>query len=109
MESKNIIKELFNNIINIISNDYSVIFDAEKMSLTITDVSDWDIEILTVEVNDGTICVYWNENDYTFRNANDANDFIHEKILINDFTILADNINISELREILEIVKKLKN
>lgn len=111
MEDRNIVKELFGVIINVISNDYSVIFDAEKMSLTRTSADDWDIEIFTIEVMNGTIRVFWNEDNYTFRNINDASCFIRERLLINEFAIFIDNVNVSELKyqEIIETMKKFEN
>lgn len=111
MEDKNIVKELFSAIVNIISNDYNIIFDGERMLLSITSAADWDIEILNIEVANGTIRVYWNEDDYTFRNTNDANRFIRERLLINEFMIMVDNINVSEVnyQTIIETLKQFED
>ena len=42
-EDKENIKMLFNDILNIITDDYNIIFDNKTMALSIVDASEWEI------------------------------------------------------------------
>ena len=95
-EDRENIKILFNDILNIITDDYNIIFDNERMELSIVEVSDWDNEILVINSIHNTIEVCWHNETYPFINFGDALCFIREKILINEFTIFIDNVDISE-------------
>ena len=91
------IKMLLNDILNIITEDYYIIFDNERMELSIVDVSEWDNEFLNINSIKGTIRIFWRDENYTFRSVGDASRYIRERILINEFTIFLDNvINASE-------------
>ena len=89
-EDKENIKMLFNDILNIITDDYNIIFDNKRMELSIVDASDWDNEFLNIYSIKDTIRIFWRDENYTFRNVGDASRYIHERILrilINKFTI----------------------
>lgn len=109
-EDRENIKMLFNDILNIITDDYNIIFDNERMSLSIVDASEWDNEFLLISSTRGTIEVCWHDKSYTFRNVGDVLLFIRERILINEFTILMDNIIVSEdkFHTIAEMLKDLE-
>lgn len=107
-EDRENIKMLFNDILNIITDDYNIIFDNERMSLSIVDASEWDNELLFINSTRGTIEVCWYDKSYTFRNVEDALCFIRARILINEFTIFIDNANVSE-NKFYTMVEMLKN
>lgn len=107
-EDRENIKMLFNDILNIITDDYNIIFDNERMALSIVDASEWDNEFLFINSTHGTIEVCWHDKSYTFRNVEDTLCFIRERILINEFTIFIDNANVSE-NKFYTIVEMLKN
>ena len=107
-EDRENIKMLFNDILNIITDDYNIIFDNERMALSIVDASECGKEILVINSTHNTIEVCWNNESYTFINFGDALCFIRERILINEFTIFLDNVNISE-DEFHTIVEMLNN
>lgn len=95
-EDRENIKMLFNDILNIITDNYNIIFNNERMELSIVDVSECGNEILFINSSRNTIGVYWHDKPYTFRNVGDALYFIRQRILINEFTIFIDNVNVSE-------------
>ena len=95
-EDKENIKMLFNDILNIITDDYNIIFDNKTMALSIVDASEWDNELLFITSRCGTIEIYWYDKTYTFRNVEDTLYFIRQRILINEFTIFIDNVDVSE-------------
>ena len=105
------IKMLFNDILNIITNDYNIIFNNERMELSIVDASDCGNEILVINSIHNTIEVCWHNETYPFINFGDALCFIREKILINEFTIFIDNVDISEdkFHAIVETLKNLED
>ena len=110
-EDRENIKILFNDILNIITDDYNIIFDNERMELSIVEVSDWDNEILVINSIHNTIEVCWHNETYPFINFGEALCFIREKILINEFTIFIDNVDISEdkFHAIVETLKNLED
>ena len=96
-EDRENIKMLFNDILNINTDDYNIIFNNERMELSIVDASNRDNEFLNIYSIKGTIRIFWRDENYTFRNVGDASRYIRERILINEFTIFLDNvINVSE-------------
>ena len=96
-EDRENIKMLFNDILNIITDDYNIIFDNERMELSIVDASEWDNKILVINSIHNTIEVCWHNESYTFINFEDASRCIRERIFVNDFIIFLDNaINVSE-------------
>lgn len=95
-EDRENIKMLFNDILNTITDDYNIIFNNERMELSIVDVSECGNKILVINSIHNTIEVCWHNESYTFRNVGDASCFIRERILINDFTIFIDKMNVSE-------------
>ena len=111
-EDRENIEMLFNDILNIITEDYYIIFDNERMELSIVDASEWDNEFLHINSIKGTIRIFWRDENYTFRNVGDALHCICERILINEFTIFLDNvINVSEdkFHTIAEILNNLED
>lgn len=110
-EDRENIKILFTDILNIITNNYNIIFNNKRMELSIVDVSECDNEILVINSTHNTIKVWWNNKVYTFINFGDALCFIRERILINEFTIFVDNTNISEdkFHAIVETLKNLED
>ena len=110
-EDKENIKMLFNDILNIITDDYNIIFDNKMTALSIVDASEWDNELLFINPNHNIIEVYWYDKTYTFRNAEDTLCFIRERILINEFIIFIDNANVSEdkFHTIAEMLKNLED
>lgn len=107
-EDRENIKMLFNDILNIITDDYNIIFDNKRMALSIVEASEWNNEFLFISSTRGIIEVYWYDKTYTFKNIEDTLCFIRERILINEFTIFIDNMNVSE-NEFHTIVKMLNN
>lgn len=107
-EDRENIKILFIDILNIITDNYNIIFNNERMELSIVDVSNCNNEILVINSIHNTIEVCWHNESYTFMNFENALCFIREKILINEFTIFINNVNVSE-DKFNEIVKMLKN
>lgn len=97
-ENRENIKILFTDILNIITDNYNIIFNNERMELSIVDVSECGSgnEILVINSIHNTIEVCWHNETYPFINFGDALYFIREKILINEFTIFIDNVDISE-------------
>ena len=96
-EDKENIKMLFNDILNIITDSYNIIFNNERMELSIVDAFDWDNEFLNIYSINGTIKIFWRDENYTFKSVEDASRCIRERMLINEFTIFLDNvINVSE-------------
>lgn len=95
-EDRENIKMLFNDILNIITDDYSIIFNNERMALSIVDASEWNNEFLFINSRCGTIEVHWDDKIYTFKNVEETLCFIRERILINEFIIFIDNANVSE-------------
>lgn len=96
-EDRENIKMLFNDILNIITDSYNIIFNNERMELSIVDAFDWDNEFLNIYSINGTIRIFWRDEDYTFKSVGEASRYIRERILINEFTIFLDNvINVSE-------------
>ena len=107
-ENRENIKMLFNDILNIITDDYNIIFNNKRMELSIVDVSECSNKILIINSIHNTIEVCWHNETYPFINFGDALCFIREKILINEFTIFIDNVNVSE-DKFHTIVKMLNN
>lgn len=107
-EDKENIKMLFNDILNIITDDYNIIFDNKMTALSIVDASNCDNEILFIKSTHNTIEVFWHYESYTFTNFENVLCFIREKILINEFTIFINNVNVSE-DKFHTIAKMLKN
>ena len=95
-EDRENIKILFNDILNIITDDYNIIFDNKRMELSIVDASECGNEILVINSIHNTIEVCWHDEGYTFGNVKDASCYIRERILVNEFTIFIDNVDISE-------------
>ena len=96
-EDRENIKMLFNDILNIITDSYNIIFNNKRMELSIVDASECGNEILNINSIKGTIRIFWHDENYTFRSVGDASRYIRERILINEFTIFLDNvINVSE-------------
>ena len=95
-EDKENIKILFTDILNIITDNYNIMFNNERMELSIVDVSECGNEILVINSTHNTIEMCWNNESYTFINFEDALCFIRERILINEFTIFINNVNVSE-------------
>ena len=110
-EDKENIKILFTDILNIITDDYNIIFNNERMELSIVDVSECGNKILVINSIHNTIEVCWHNETYPFINFGDALCFIREKILINEFTIFIDNVDISEdkFHAIVETLKNLED
>lgn len=110
-EDRENIKILFTDILNIITDNYNIIFNNERMELSIVDVSECDNEILVINSIHNTIEIYWHNESYTFINFEKALCFIREKILINEFTIFIDNVNVSEnkFHAIAEMLKNLED
>ena len=110
-ENRENIKMLFNDILNIITDDYNIIFNNERMELSIVDVSESGNEILVINSIHNTIEVCWHNETYPFINFGDALYFIREKILINEFTIFIDNVDISEdkFHAIVEMLNNLED
>ena len=110
-EDKENIKMLFNDILNIITDDYNIIFDNKMIALSIVDASEMDNEILFIISRCNTIEIYWNDKTYTFKNVGDVLYFIRQRILINEFTIFIDNIDVSEdkFHAIVETLKNLED
>ena len=102
------IKILFTDILNIITDNYNIIFNNERMELSIVDISECNNEVLAINSTHNTIEVIWHYESYTFTNFENALCFIREKILINEFTIFINNVNVSE-DKFNEIVKMLNN
>ena len=107
-EDRENIKMLFNDILNIITDDFNIIFDNEKMALLIVDAFDWDNEFLNIYSINGTIRIFWRDEDYTFKSVGDASCYIRERMLINEFTIFLGNVNVSE-NKFHAIAEKLNN
>ena len=107
-EDRENIKMLFTDILNIITDNYNIIFNNERMELSIVEVSECGNEILVINSIHNTIEVCWHNETYPFINFGDALCFIREKILINEFTIFIDNVDISE-DKFHTIVKMLNN
>ena len=110
-EDRENIKMLFNDILNIITNDYNIIFDNERMALSIVNASELDDELLFINSSRGTIEVCWYNKSYTFTNVENALCFIRERILINEFTIFIDDANVSEnkFHAIVEMLNNLED
>ena len=110
-EDKENIKMLFNDILNIITDNYNIIFNNERMELSIVDASECGNEILVINSIHNTIEICWHNEGYTFINFGDALCFIREKILINEFTIFIDNVDVSEdkFHAIAEMLKNLED
>ena len=51
---------------------------------------------MVINSTHNTIEVCWNNESYTFINFGDALCFIRKRILINEFTIFINNVNVSE-------------
>ena len=103
------LKELFNKIINIITDDYNIIFENEEKKLSIVDAYEWDNEFLCINSVSNVIRIVWEyDNDYTFGNVEDAMSFIRAKMLVRNFEIFLDNNNISE-NKFKEITKTIEN
>lgn len=107
-EDRENIKILFTDILNIITDNYNIIFNNERMELSIVDVSECDNEILVINSIHNTIEICWHNESYTFINFENALCFIREKILINEFTIFINNVKVSE-NKFHAIVETLKN
>ena len=110
-EDRENIKMLFNDILNIITDDYNIIFNNERMALSIVDASKVDNEFLFINSCCGTIEVFLNDKSYIFRNIEDTLCFIRERMLIYEFTIFIENVNVSEdkFHAIVEKLDKLKD
>lgn len=110
-EDRENIKILFTDILNIITDNYNIIFNNERMELSIVDASECGNEILVINSIHNTIEMCWNNEGYTFVNFGDALRFIRERILINEFTIFIDNANLSEdkFHTIVETLKNLED
>ena len=110
-EDRENIKMLFNDILNIITDDYNIIFDNERMALSIVNASEWDNELLLINSSRSTIEVCWHNKSYTFTNVENALCFIRERILINEFTIFIDDANVSEnkFHAIVEMLNNLED
>lgn len=108
IDRKNL-KELFNKIIDIITDDYNIIFESEEKKLSIVDAYEWDNEFLCINSINDVIRIVWEyDNDYTFGNVEDAMSFIRAKMLVRNFEIFLDNNNISE-DKFKEITKTIEN
>lgn len=110
-EDRENIKILFTDILNIITDNYNIIFNNERMELSIVDISECGNEILVINSIHNTIEVCWHNESYTFINFGDALSFIRERILINEFTIFINNVNVSEdkFHAIVETLKNLED
>lgn len=110
-EDRENIKILFTDILNIITDNYNIIFNNERMELSIVDVSECNNEILVINSIHNTIEVCWHYESYTFINFEDALCFIREKILINEFTIFINNVKVSEdkFHTIVEMLNNLED
>ena len=110
-EDRENIKILFTDILNIITDNYNIIFNNERMELSIVDASECGNEILVINSIHNTIEICWHNESYTFINFGDALCFIREKILINEFTIFIDNVDVSEdkFHTIVETLKNLED
>ena len=110
-EDRENIKMLFNDILNIITNDYNIIFDNERMELSIVDAFECGNKILVINSIHNKIEVCWHNECYPFINFEDASCFIRERILFNEFTIFIDNVDISEdkFHAIIETLKNLED
>lgn len=110
-EDRENIKILFTDILNIITDNYNIIFNNERMELSIVDASEYDSEILVINSIHNTIEVCWHNESYTFINFGEALSFIRQKILINEFTIFINNVNVSEdkFHTIVEMLKNLED
>lgn len=110
-EDRENIKILFTDILNIITDNYNIIFNNERMELSIVDASKCGNEILVINSIHNTIEVCWHNESYTFINFEKALCFIRKKILINEFTIFIDNVNVSEnkFHTIDEMLKNLED
>lgn len=110
-EDRENIKILFTDILNIITDNYNIIFNNERMELSIVDVSECSNEILVINSIHNTIEMRWHNESYTFINFGDALRFIREKILINEFTIFIDNVDVSEdkFHTIVEMLKNMED
>ena len=106
-EDRENIKMLFNDILNIIADDYNIIFNNERMALSIVDTLG-NNELLFISSRNGTIEVFLNDKSYIFRNIEDTLCFIRERMLIYEFTIFIENVNVSE-DKFHAIVEKLDN
>lgn len=109
-EDRENIKILFTDILNIITDNYNIIFNNERMELSIVN-AECGNEILVINSIHNTIEVGWNNESYTFINFGDALCFIRERILINEFTIFINNVNVSEdkFHAIVETLKNLED
>ena len=109
-EDRENIKMLFNDILDIVTDDYNIIFDSKRIALSIVDASKWDNELLFINSCRDTIEVFWYDKIYTFGNVEETLCFIRERILINEFTIFIDNVDISEdkFHAIAETLKNLE-
>ena len=94
-EDRENIKILFTDILNIITDNYNIIFNNERMELSIVD-AECSNEILVINSIHNTIEICWHNESYTFINFEKALCFIREKILINEFTIFINNVKVSE-------------
>lgn len=110
-EDRENIKILFTDILNIITDNYNIIFNNERMELSIVDVSERDNEILVINSIHNTIEVCWHNESYAFINFGDALCYIRERILVNEFTIFIDNVDVSEdkFHAIVETLKNLED
>lgn len=110
-EDRENIKILFTDILNIITDNYNIIFNNERMELSIVDASECGNEILVINSIHNTIEMRWHNECYTFINFGDALCFIRERILINEFTIFINNVNVSEdkFHTIVETLKNLED
>lgn len=110
-EDRENIKILFTDILNIITDNYNIIFNNERMELSIVDVSKCDNEILVINSIHNTIEICWHNESYTFINFENALCFIRERILINEFTIFINNVKVSEdkFHTIVEMLNNLED
>lgn len=111
-ENRENIKMLFNDILNIITDNYNIIFENKRMELSIVDASEGGNEILVINLIHNTIEVCWHNETYSFINFGEALYFIREKILINEFAIfINNNVNVSEdkFHAIVEMLNNLED
>lgn len=96
-KNKEIIKALFGRIIDFITEDYNIIFDKERMELSIVDASEWGNEFICIDIApDNSIRIFWRDEDYSFNDIEESVSFVRGRILINNFIMVMDNTTITE-------------
>lgn len=105
--NKEVIKALFGRIIDFITEDYNIIFDKEKMELSIVDAFEWENEFIRIDIAaDNSIRIFWHDEVYSFNDIEESVCFIRGRILVNNFIIIVDNTSISEekFREVTDVL-----